>query len=660
MLALETLRQFIENQVNGELLKKLEEQFDDPTLAPRVLMMMVGTHVTYLPPRLEGTDVVIEYVAPVEPEPKPRQNYVGAVGRTLLEEERGHVRFDPATLGDTWAAPNLAKIDHIVVVMMENRSYDHVLGYRASATASRPADGAEGWTPELIASVSERAEAWRPPGDPGVDKPVQPMRLSKFLANGQGRLTQLPSGVGHSVVSVTQQLAGQIDGPGGRRINDPGGFIDNFREGYLKNQSRTEEGVDQFDVLRYYETDVDTTDPNTGKAVDDLPVYGFLADHYGYSDTFFCSHPGPTLPNRMYFLSGDVEHDRHGFAILENNDGDNFLLSRAPTIFDVLEREGVSWRVYESGPSVAMLRMFARYAGDNVNIRPFDELAVDFATTDQPFPSFVMVEPAMHHHPQNDDHPDADMWRGQDFIRRVYTALTGNRARFEKTLLVITYDEHGGLYDHVIPPIAEILEGQDPQIAPPVGGQGVSPALTDGGGGVGPAGEPPAPAGTRRIGQGRLRARDLGPTDAGGVVVPEMSDGAPPGRIHEASAKIQYGVRVPTFLISPLVPPGKGPSVVLDFCSILKTVLARFCPDSRPFLSDRVDIANSLDRFLSEPAPRPDPGLPPEIGPIDPGARSGIVPGTQTVTPALFRREMRDGPVESHDITGRLARLLGR
>src|SRR5262249_40619162 len=94
----------------------------------------------------------------------------------------------------------------------------------------------------------------------------------------------------------------------------------------------------------------------------------YLTDNYTWCERFFCSHPGPTLPNRMLSLTRDLQYDRSGEAILENNLGDDFALSRAMSIFDLLTRKGIGWRVYESFPSVAMLRMFARYATDTEKI----------------------------------------------------------------------------------------------------------------------------------------------------------------------------------------------------------------------------------------------------------------------------------------------------
>jgi hypothetical protein len=112
----------------------------------------------------------------------------------------------------------------------------------------------------------------------------------------------------------------------------------------------------------------------------------------------------------MFSLGGDVQYDRVGEAILDTNNGDNFWLSRACNIFDLLARKGVSWRVYESFPSLTMLRMYARYAGDNTNIVPIDRLEADMAAGN--LPAVTFIDPAMHSAPENDDHPPyADVGR---------------------------------------------------------------------------------------------------------------------------------------------------------------------------------------------------------------------------------------------------------
>src|SRR5262249_38657123 len=149
---------------------------------------------------------------------------------------------------------------------------------------------------------------------------------SGIATNNLGFKTKFPISVGHSLADVTQQLSEQLSQPG-RAINSPKGFVDNFTP-------RASGAITPTDVLGYYEAA-------------DLPFTRFLAENYSYHERYFSSHPGPTLPNRMFWLSGDVQYDRTGEAILNNNNGDNFALSRAMTIFDLLSRKRISWRVYE-------------------------------------------------------------------------------------------------------------------------------------------------------------------------------------------------------------------------------------------------------------------------------------------------------------------------
>jgi hypothetical protein len=466
---------------------------------------------------------------------------------------------------------------------------------------------------------------------------------SGFPVNAAKLRTHLPKPVGHGLADVTQQLAGQIDGAGGRKLNDPRGFVDNFKKKFAADRPEDDHGAVPYDVLGYYETNPDQIDPNTAKPVDDLPMYSFLAKNFAYSDRYFCAHPGPTIPNRMFSLTGDVQHDRLGAPILDNNGDDNFLLSRATTIYDVLARHGVSFRVYESNPSVTMLRMFTRYATDDVHIRQLDRLEHDVETGD--LPSVVVVEPAMHHYPQNDDHPDADMYRGQSFIRRVYNALSKNRATWERTLLLVTYDEHGGFYDHVVPPIADVIEPMQvvfPGVVPHPERVASTPS-THATSSVEPRTPEPSHVGL-----------NLGHVELGGLLPLEVAPSSTTIQIH-------YGVRVPMFVVSPNVPADARPDITLDHCSILKTILARFCGDTRPFLGDRVHASRSFEAFLTAPVPRRDIGAVPGFSdlPAD-GSRRTIAGASAIITPPLFRKRMREEQVDFHELSGRLARMLGR
>jgi hypothetical protein len=313
--------------------------------APQVLAALLGDDFTYRDVRIEGQDIVFDYVAPLEPDPKPSsKGYVGIIGRSAHQvgPDPNSWDFTPPTLGDTYSAPNLDKIDHIVMVMMENRSFDHVLGYRAQLPGLETSDGL---TTELIEFLNSLEF-------PGLDSdptkknfPIKKLNAphSDIPPNSIGKRTALPRHVGHSLADVADQLMLNDDPPRyiktplGRWIHSPKGFIRNW------NEERAG-GLKREDVLGYYEAD-------------DLPFSKFLAENYAYCEKYFCSHAGPTLPNRMFSLSGDVQYDRTGEAILDNNHrhDDNFYLSRAPTIFDFLTRKGIEWRVYESFPSIAML-----------------------------------------------------------------------------------------------------------------------------------------------------------------------------------------------------------------------------------------------------------------------------------------------------------------
>lgn len=560
-LGLVGLTAYLQSEVNNQITGRFQSIVEDAIgQAPGIMAMLLGANFTLTSLRMENDAIVFDYVAPVEPDPKPSRLYVPVIGRRALMVAPGVWQMFPIDRTDTWANNNLSKIDHIVVVMMENRAFDHVLGYRASLPN---AQGEDGLSADLLNFLQQFM--------------IQPLSGSDIPPNAQGLKTRFPASVGHKLADVAQQLSERLQMPNGQSINSPQGFLDNFA-------SRTGD-LDPYDVLGYY------TDS-------DLAFYKFLAENFAYCERYFSAHPGPTLPNRMYSLGGDVQYDRVGEAILDNNNGDNFSLSRALNIFDVLSRKGVGWRVYESFPSVTMLRMFARYVADTTNIVPIAQLERDIAAGN--LPAVTFIDPAMHSAPENDDHsPYADMLAGQVFIKRVYDALHSNPGIWQKTLLVVTYDEHGGFYDHVIPPVAD--------------GLSLPPELS-------PGGTPPPPT------------------------------------TFKSDMMIPYGLRVPTFVISPWVPAGKGPDVTLDHCSILKTILARFCGADKPFLTDRVNASHTLESFLTESQPRlsaSSPGLPSLFAPKNTGQPA-------IVTKPLSRKAMRAGDADFHDLTGMLARVLGR
>jgi hypothetical protein len=173
----ESLATFIGSALNSLVRDTLQSSIEGVLgWVPRILEMLLGAEFTYRSLRFDAGELVFDYVAPIEPEGKPYRDYVGIVGRaaTQLGPQSWLIR---PPMGDTWAADNLAaKIDHVVVVMMENRSYDHVLGYLASPDP--PAS--DGLSAELLDFLTVQ-------GRPGL------LRCSAFTPNYFQLKTKFPA-----------------------------------------------------------------------------------------------------------------------------------------------------------------------------------------------------------------------------------------------------------------------------------------------------------------------------------------------------------------------------------------------------------------------------------------------------------------------------------
>jgi phospholipase C len=192
-----------------------------------------------------------------------------------------------------------------------------------------------------------------------------------------------------------------------------------------------------------------------------VPVTSFLAQEFCVCDRWFCSIPTSTTPNKTVAISGGTPIHDTKTRLIRNVEN---------LIFDWLNANGIRWRVYHDG-----LSFFALYpaAWDEVlgrNFRDFEFLGHDFLLEpEHEFPSIVFVEPSYESVPHvfpdqpNDNHAPLPVGFGEEFLRRTYAAMRINPARWARTVLVITYDEHGGFWDHVPPPrIPLTTTGPDP------------------------------------------------------------------------------------------------------------------------------------------------------------------------------------------------------
>jgi phospholipase C len=297
---------------------------------------------------------------------------------------------------------NLQKIDHIVVLMMENRSFDHMLGFLKLDLGRTDIDG-----PTLEMSNTYRGETFNV-------HPAQGTTLVK---------AQDPS---HSGWSVDAQVA-----------NNCGGFVSNYvltRQGQLVGNP----GV----VMAYH-------------TAAQLPVYAYLADQFAVCDRWFCSVPGATMPNRCYATAGTSSGHRDNLSPSQPWN----LASFVRHLDDA--NPAATWRWY-SHDYVPMLWVIDPEYGlkepvpayfDRADILGHGSFLQRAAKGD--LPSVSWIDPNFYDLTfgpagSNDDHPPSDLHAGQKLVLQLFDAIMQSPA-WPKTMLIITYDEHGGFFDHVEP-----------------------------------------------------------------------------------------------------------------------------------------------------------------------------------------------------------------
>jgi phospholipase C len=178
-------------------------------------------------------------------------------------------------------------------------------------------------------------------------------------------------------------------------------------------------------------------------------VIDTLAGNFLICDHWFSSLPGPTWPNRFFVHSGTCKgHIKmpQGLYLQNEHTYDQ------NTIYDELDQKNISWAIYHHGMPHTLL-----FTHLWVKPEKFHRMSCFFDDAAQPedkFPQYVFIEPSYAGVDQNDEHPPTDIRRGEYLIAQIYNALRANDALWRSTLFVLLYDEHGGFYDHVYPPVA--------------------------------------------------------------------------------------------------------------------------------------------------------------------------------------------------------------
>jgi phospholipase C len=336
----------------------------------------------------------------------------------------------------------------------------------------------------------------------------------------------------------------------------------------------------------------------------DLPFYYALAQTFAISDRFFSSTIGPTFPNRSYLLAATSFGHLSTLEIIPPLPGGYRPITG--TIMDLLDRAGVSWTNFVSDvPTTAIFRGL-----DQSHVLPVTAFFQIAASPTCTLPAVSFVDPAFGDntfgtnpgHVQFDEHPPTDIRAGQFFVSNVVQALRASPC-WKDSVLFITYDEHGGFYDHVAPPRARQGGRRTPD--------GISP------GQCADASNPPAseePGGGAQCAASRLDAAAICPAFT------------PTGTYPFWCASFdQLGFRVPFTAVSPFSRPHHVSHEIADHTALLAFIEKRFLSrgdDERASLTARDRHAPTLeDLFDFDRAPSADaavPGAPPPSA-SDPG-----------------------------------------
>ncbi len=369
----------------------------------------------------------------------------------------------------------LDALQHIVVVMMENRSFDHMLGYLQPNHPN--IDGIKG--------------AKAIPDSTGAMISVQP------LAEFRGQLLPDPH---HDFASVDAQLFN------GNTAADRQPTMDGFIRIY---QSQQQPDVARSHAILY-------CFPEDGD--NNLPVLQTLATEFAVFNSWFASIPGPTLCNRAFAHYGS-SFGNVGMNVFYNN-------PQFKSIYERLIAGGRTAKLYYYDQNSSTLEVTNLLQNQQVVFGSYaDFLAACDANA---LPDYSFIEPNYKDHPAPDgsgtllacdQHPDNDVRAGEAFLSEIYNKIRLNPNLWPHTALLIVYDEHGGIYDHVPPPAL------DPSRCDPFTAQ----------------------------------------TDATGTTQPFHFD--------------RLGVRVPAILVSPWVVKGSVIPEVFEHASIPATAMEHLLPD---------------------------------------------------------------------------------
>ena len=473
------------------------------------------------------------------------------------------------------ARGNLGRVHHVIIVMQENHSFDNYFGALPYAPGSPyragPCDQNDHACVDGLTCRSGGRELVCRNSNLDDDGSTVVSFHSRNFCPAPDLDHEWPGS--HREANFANPALTRLSSP-----ND--GFV------------RVNDATEQHDVGPETPTDDDTMGFYDQR---DLPFYYGLAETFAISDRYFSSVIGPTFPNRSYGLAAT------SFGHLTTNEifpPPGGYKPITGTIMDLLDRAQVSWiNFFSDLPTTAIFR--APSPQHTLPIQFFFAMATPTACAlpEVSFvdPNFGFGDPIA----ENDEHPPTDIRKGQSFVSQVVNALRASKC-WEDSVLFLTYDEHGGFYDHVGPPRAKQGGAPNPD--------GIDPGLC--------ADLSAPPASTRPGGGANCK---ISPLDAAAICPGFTPTGPYPAFCANFD---QLGFRVPFVAVSPFSRPHFVSHRVADHASLLAFIEKRFLSDGdddegRSHLTARDQHAWTLDDLFdfekspSAKAPVPPPTAPP-------------------------------------------------
>jgi phospholipase C len=355
------------------------------------------------------------------------------------------------------ADPTDHRLDHLVVVMFENRSFDNLLGYLYTNAEnltfegvgrrplSNPAPG-EALGGNLAPLAVHPATSMAVPyPDPGEEYPHVNTQIFGRVDPESNRFAPIEA----------MQEPFNAPAPGTAPTMD--GFVRDYVNNFRESMGRLPRVEEYAQIMASY-------------TPAQVPVLSALARGFTCFDHWYCEVPSQTYPNRSFFHAGTSS----GFVLNGHPPGKFALQNAATTIFNRLEEAGRSWRVYidplQILPATGLIHARVLEPFFATNFRTIFDFYHDAEVGE--LPNYAFVEPNMFH-PHTDMHPHSGArWAedlglkppdtllgGEKLLADVYGAVRRSESptgsRWDNTALLVTFDEHGGTFDHVPPPPAE-------------------------------------------------------------------------------------------------------------------------------------------------------------------------------------------------------------